>query len=119
MSANWLRIWALAPPLTAFVWFAGKDLRLHLRARRVPLAENVIHLLLGPAQFELVRGAFLGQRRDLLVGALATAVLGALDEYVFHRGISSEESDVHAKAHWAMFSLLALALTFEELAHAH
>jgi len=119
MNVNWVRIVLLAPALAAFLWFAGKDLLLHMRARRVPVFENVLHLLLGAAQLVLVRGAFRGDARDLVHGAVATGVLGALDEYVFHRDIPSEESDVHAKAHFAMFSLLAFALLLGGVEHAH
>ena len=109
----------LIPALGAFIWYAGKDLRAHLKARRVPLLENLVHLALGAAQLVLIRGALSGDVRSLLVGALATAAFGALDEFAFHRGIPSEESDLHAKAHWALFTVLVLAMVFEEWPRAH
>ena len=68
----------------------------------------------------LLVGAFWGAGLWAAGGALATAALGAGDEYVFHRAIPGQEADLHAKAHLALFIFLAVAFGLPPLVtHAH
>jgi len=117
---GWLRPLALLPPTLTFVWFAFLDQRAHGRARYVGNGEKVLHLLLGISESWLISSAFSGNERGLVFGALATALLGAGDEYGYHRGIPARESDLHAKAHLALFMILAVGLAFSwGYPHAH
>ena len=97
----------LAIALAPFLFFAARDQWLHLRARRVPLAENIVHLLLGLILFTVIARAFVFDWRGVAIGAAIFAVCGALDEFLFHRALPAVESDVHAKEHFALFGFFA------------
>lgn len=117
---GWLRTLALLAPTLTFVWFAFLDQRAHGRARYVGNGEKVLHLLLGISQTWMIMSAFSGNLRGLVGGAAATALLGAGDEYGYHRGLPARESDLHAKAHLALFMILALGLACSSgFPHAH
>ena len=58
MTAAQARV-LLVASLLPFLWFAVRDQILHLRARRVSVAENVIHLLLGMLLTIVIARAFL------------------------------------------------------------
>lgn len=95
LGANALLLLALLP----YLRLAWRDESLHRRARRVPRLEQLLHLAVLVA---LVIGVSAVFRRDLdgaLVGAALFVPPAALDEFVFHRGLPHEESDVHAKQH--------------------
>jgi hypothetical protein len=98
----------LAAALAPFLYFAGRDFKLHLSVRRVSLAENLLHLAIGVLLFAALARAFAFRGAETAFAMLAFAVLGAVDEFVFHRGIPAEEHDVHAKEHFALFVFLAV-----------
>lgn len=98
----------LAAALLPFLYFAGRDLRLHLTARRVSLAENVLHLALALPLAAALALAFQFRVREAALAMAVFAIFGSADEYVFHRGIPAEEHDVHAKEHYALFVFLAV-----------
>lgn len=98
----------LAVALIPFLYFAIRDQVLHFSARRVPVAENVLHFFLGIILFAVIARAFQFDRRFVTIGALVFAGMGALDEFVFHRGLPESESDVHAKEHFALFIFLTV-----------
>lgn len=98
----------LAAALAPFLYFAARDFRLHLTARKVPLAENVLHLALGILLAAGISRAFLFRGREAAFAILLFAFAGALDEFVFHRNLPAEEHDVHAKEHFALFIFLAV-----------
>lgn len=91
-----------------FAWFAARDFRLHLRARKVSLAENVLHVALGLLLVAALARAFQFQAAPAAYAMAVFALFGAADEFVFHRGIPAEEHDVHAKEHFALFVFLAV-----------
>jgi hypothetical protein len=96
-----------------FVYYAGKDAVFHLRGRKVSATENVLHLALGLILAILFSLALAG-RHAAMVGALILFVAaGALDEFVYHRHIPGEESDLHAKEHLALMVFLVTVLTFD------
>lgn len=100
----------LAVTLAPFLFYAIQDQRLHLSARRVPLVENLVHLVIGLTLAVTIGSAF---RFDLpmLAGSAAIFVsLGTVDEYLFHRQIPQPESDVHAKEHFAILTFLVAAV---------
>ena len=98
----------LAASLLPFLYFAGRDFRLHLTARKVPMAENVLHLVLGVLLAAVITRAFLFRGREAAFALLAFAIAGAADEFVFHRKLPAEEHDVHAKEHFALFIFMAV-----------
>lgn len=89
---------ALAP----FLFYATKDQILHLRARKVSVWENLVHLALGIVLAAAVGNVYLGRITTVVIAFLFFGLLGAIDEYVFHRGLPAIESDVHAKEHLAL-----------------
>lgn len=104
LGARGILLVALAP----FLFFASRDQWLHLTARKVPLAENVIHAFLGVILFVVIGRAFLFDWRFVVVGTVVFALCGALDEFLFHRGVPASESDIHAKEHFALFGFFAV-----------
>jgi hypothetical protein len=103
----------LGASLLPFLYFAGRDQVLHFSARRVPLAETIVHFFLGAILIVLIARAFLFQQWFVTIGFLIFAVFGLIDEFVFHRGLPASESDVHAKEHFTLFVFVAV---FEVLA---
>jgi hypothetical protein len=93
-----------------FLYFAAKDQIFHLRGRRVSLAENLLHLGIGLTLVLVFSHALSGHYAILLVSLVLFAVAGGIDEYVFHRGIPGEESDLHAKEHLALMLFLIVTL---------
>lgn len=94
--------------LLPFLYFAGRDQVLHLTARRVSIAENLLHVALGILLVMVIARAFQFRERSVAMGVLAFAVAGSLDEFVFHRGLPAAEHDVHAKEHFALFVFVAV-----------
>jgi hypothetical protein len=103
----------LGASLLPFLWFAGRDQVLHFSARRVPIAETILHFILGAILFVVIGRSFLFDVRFVTIGILVIAAAGSIDEFVFHRGVPEPESDVHAKEHFALFVFIAV---FEVLA---
>jgi hypothetical protein len=103
----------LAVTLVPFLALAVRDEVLHWTLRRPPVAERLLHLLLGLALASVIGRAFAFDRRGVLTTLLVFLGLGAIDEFVFHRGLPAGESDTHAKEHLALLIWLAV---FEALA---
>jgi Kef-type K+ transport system membrane component KefB len=100
---------AMALALLPFLFFAYRDLRLHLTVRRVPRAEDALHLFFGLVLTYAISRAFLFEGTALALALLAFALGGAIDEFGFHRGLPPEEHDAHAKEHFALFLWAAVA----------
>lgn len=98
----------LATALAPFLYFAARDFRLHFTARKVSIAENVLHLVLGFLLAAVITRVFLFRGREAAFAILLFAIAGAADEFVFHRGLPAEEHDVHAKEHFALFVFVAV-----------
>jgi len=105
----------LALSLVPFAWFAARDQLLHFTIRRVSITENVIHALLALLLTMVIALGALFRVRSFAFALLAFVACGAVDEYVFHRGIPAAEHDVHAKEH---FALLLFVAVFGVLAYA-
>jgi len=98
----------LGASLVPFLYFAGRDFRLHFTARKVSIAENLLHLALGVLLAAVITRTFLFRGREAAFAILLFALAGALDEFVFHRRLPAEEHDVHAKEHFALFVFVAV-----------
>lgn len=105
-----IRIGAIAVAFLPFAWFAYRDTRYHLGARKPGNAENLVHLGLGVAQIALLVNAIRADLRFELFALGGIALLGAVDEFGFHRQLPAFESDVHAKSHFALFIFVVVAL---------
>jgi hypothetical protein len=90
---------ALAP----FIYYASIDNLYHFRLRRVSLTEHLLHLLLFFILIGSIRGAYQGKMTPWLFGIALYALVGSLDEFIFHRNLPQKESEVHAKEHWSFF----------------
>jgi hypothetical protein len=95
-----------------FLWFAWKDNLFHFRGRKVPLFENLLHLVLGAALLLLFSGGIRGEMTRMFLGLGGVGIFGALDELVYHRGIPSEEHDLHAKEHFTLLVFVGAAFAF-------
>jgi hypothetical protein len=94
-----------------FAYFGVKDNAFHFRGRQVSLSEHFLHFGIGMAQAIILVQAL---RRNLLmmfVGMALLSVAGAIDEYIYHRKLPAEESDLHAKQHFALFIFVVVAIT--------
>jgi hypothetical protein len=100
----------LVVPLLPFLRYAGLDLVYHFKSRKPGIPENLVHVALGVFQVGLVVNAFRGDLARIALAALGIAVFGAIDEFAFHRRLPSEENDLHAKSHIALFAFAAAAV---------
>ncbi len=102
-------------PIALFVYYGGRNAIFHFKGRKPPAVENLLHLGLGVAEGLLIVGALLPRSTWVWYGAVGTAVLGAIDEYLFHRDIPAEEHALHAKSHLAIFLILVTTLAVPAL----
>ena len=93
-----------------FVYFGGKDMAFHFRGRKVSITEHVLHLGIGITQAMLFVQALRGNVVLMFVALGMFLVTGSIDEYIFHRALPAEESDLHAKEHLALFIFVVVAL---------
>jgi|SRR6185369_5064010 len=96
-----------------FLYYAGRDQIFHLRGRKVSLWENLLHLGLGITLATLFTQALAGRHAQMIGALVLFAVAGAADEYIYHRGIPGEESDLHAKEHLALMIFLITTLAVD------
>lgn len=100
----------LALLVLPYAYYGGKDNLFHFRGRTVSMTEHLLHLAVGVGAFSMIGGLFMAQRPPVVRGAAVLLAAGALDEFVFHKGLPETESDLHAKAHWSLLLLLAVGL---------
>jgi hypothetical protein len=67
------------------------------------------------ALFTAVPHAYLGNHAIMLAGLILFIVARSLDEFAFHRGLSGEESDLHAKTHFAFLAFVAAVMSVDWL----
>ena len=105
-----MRALVLTLSLVPFLIYAYRDTIYHLRQRKPGRAENLTHLALGACQAAMIAGAYLGDVPRMALAASGVAAFGVVDEHGFHHGLSNTESDLHAKAHLALFVFLAVGI---------
>jgi hypothetical protein len=105
-----LRAIVLTAAIVPFLIYAYRDTVYHLRDRKPTLAENLVHLALGACQLAMILGAYQSDPRRVALAASGVACFGIVDEHGFHHGLPASESDIHAKAHFALFVFLAVAV---------
>src|SRR4051812_5812540 len=98
-----MRIAVILALFVPFAYFGLKDNAFHFRGRRVSVKEHVLHLGIGVTQAMILAQAIKGNFVILFLALGLLAIVGAADEYVFHHELPLEESDLHAKQHFALF----------------
>jgi hypothetical protein len=93
-----------------FLYYGVKDSIFHLRGRKVSVAEHLLHAAIGLILAIMFWHALRAHHLIVLGALLIFVVAGGIDEYVFHRDIPGEESDLHAKEHLALVIFLVVSL---------
>jgi hypothetical protein len=110
-----MRTMILVLAFLPFVYFAVRDQIFHLRGRKVGVSENLLHLALGIALATLFTQALAGHHAGMIGALVLFAIGGGADEYIYHRGIPGDESDLHAKEHLALMIFLIATLAVDWL----
>jgi hypothetical protein len=110
-----MRTVCLAIALVPYIYFGLNDNLLHLRTRTVCWRERLLHLAIVAALATVIPQAFFGHHVVMLAGLVLFVAARALDEYVFHRGLSAAESDLHAKTHLAFLMFIVVVLVVDWL----
>jgi hypothetical protein len=98
-----------------FLYYGAKDTAFHFRGRKVSLTEHLLHAAIGMVLVIMFTHALMAHHL-VMVGALVLfAVAGGVDEYIFHRDIPAEESDLHAKEHLALLIFIVVSLATDWL----
>jgi hypothetical protein len=105
-----MRLAVLVISFLPFVYFGIKDNAFHFRGRKVSRTEHVLHLGIGLTQAMLFVQAVNADLMRMFVALGLFMVSGAVDEYIFHRGLPGEESDLHAKEHLALLIFVVIAM---------
>jgi hypothetical protein len=102
-----------------FIYYGGKDTAFHFRGRKVSPSEHLLHAIIGLVLLILFVHALLGHHLVVLCALVLFVVAGSIDEYIFHRDIPPEESDLHAKEHLALIIFIVVSLATDWLAQNH
>ncbi len=98
-----------------FVYYGAKDTAFHFRGRKVSRTEHILHGAIGLVLAILFAHALMAHHLIVVCALLIFVVAGSLDEYIFHRDIPAEESDLHAKEHFALLIFIAVSLATDWL----
>ena len=96
--------------LLPYLYYGGKDQVFHFVGRKVSVVEHVLHVFIGVLLAGAIASAFRAHVIAFVAGIAAFLVFGALDEYVYHRGLPEHESDLHAKGHLALLIFVVVSL---------
>jgi len=105
-----MRIALMILALLPYLYFGGKDQVFHFVGRKVSPVEHLLHLFIGCLMAAAIVCAFRARVIAFVIGIAAFLVFGALDEYVYHRGLPEHESDLHAKGHLALLIFVVVSL---------
>jgi hypothetical protein len=97
-----MRIALITFLLLPYLYFGGKDHAYHFTARRVPVVEHLLHLFIGMTVVAGIVNAYRGRTVHFVAAIALFLVVGGLDEYVYHRRLPQQESELHAKGHLAL-----------------
>lgn len=95
-----LRAALLTACLSPYIYYGVRDVLHHRKHRSLPFGERLLHLTLGLTLAILIPHAYRGRFDVAVPGVVLFALARALDEFIFHRGLAAEESDLHAKTHF-------------------
>jgi hypothetical protein len=105
-----MRIALMTLALLPYLYFGGKDQVFHFVGRKVSLIEHLLHVFIGCLIAVAIASAYRARAIAFIAGIGAFLVFGALDEYVYHRGLPEHESDLHAKGHLALLIFVVVSL---------
>ena len=98
-----------------FIYYGAKDTAFHFRGRKVSRTEHILHAAIGLVLAIMFTHALMAHHLIVLGALLLFIVAGGVDEYIFHRDIPAEESDLHAKEHLALLIFLVASLATDWL----
>lgn len=98
-----------------FVYYGAKDTMFHFRGRKVSLTEHLLHAAIGLVLVIMFTHALMAHHLVVLCALVIFVVAGGIDEYIFHRDIPGEESDLHAKEHLALVIFIVVSLATDWL----
>jgi hypothetical protein len=110
-----MRAVILSVSFLPFIYYGAKDTMFHLRGRKVSVTEHLLHAAIGVVLVIMFTHAIMAHHLIVLGALVIFAVAGGVDEYIFHRDIPGEESDLHAKEHLALLIFLVTSLTTDWL----
>jgi hypothetical protein len=105
------RIVLMTLALAPYLYYGGKDQVFHFVGRKVSLVEHILHVFIGALLAAAIASAYRARMIAFVLGIAAFLVFGALDEYVYHRGLPEHESDLHAKGHLALLIFVVVSLS--------
>jgi hypothetical protein len=111
-----IRSLILTLALGPYLYYGTKDNLFHFRGRRVTLVEHLLHLAIGVAIVGAIVSAYRGRAGAMIGGLLLFLVVGATDEYVYHRGLPEHETDLHAKGHMSLLMFVIVSVATQWLA---
>ena len=98
-----------------FLYYGTKDTMFHFRGRKVTRPEHLLHAIVGLALAIMFAHALKGHHLVVLGALLLFVIAGGVDEYIYHRDIPAEESDLHAKEHLALLIFIVISLATDWL----
>ena len=110
-----MRAAILSVSFLPFIYYGIKDSIFHFRGRKVSLTEHLLHAAIGVVLVIMFTHALMAHHLIVLGALLLFVVAGGVDEYIFHRDIPGEESDLHAKEHLALVIFLVVSLATDWL----
>jgi hypothetical protein len=102
-----------------FIYYGARDTVFHFRGRKVSRTEHLIHAAIGLALAIMFSNALMAHHLVMLGALVLFAVAGGVDEYIFHRNIPAEESNLHAKEHLALLIFIVISLATDLLQKNH
>jgi hypothetical protein len=105
-----IRSLILTLALIPYLYYGTKDNLYHFRGRRVPLAEHLLHLGVGVTITGAIASAYRGRVAAMIAGLLLFLVVGATDEFIYHRHLPEHETDLHAKGHMALLLFVIVSV---------
>ena len=105
-----MRAVLLVVALLPYLYYGGRDAVFHFTGRKVSLVEHLLHLVIGFTLAAAVILAFRGYQGRMLLALGAFLAAGAIDEYVYHRGLPEAETDLHAKGHMALLIFVVTSM---------
>ena len=98
-----------------FLYYGAKDTAFHFKGRKVTLTEHLLHAAIAIVLGIMFTHALMAHHLVMLGALVLFAVTGAVDEYIFHRDIPAEESNLHAKEHLALLIFIVVSLATDWL----
>ncbi len=102
-----------------FVYYGAKDTMFHFKGRKVSVTEHILHAGIGLILAIMFAHALMAHHLVVLGALVLFVIAGSIDEYIYHRDIPGEESDLHAKEHLALLVFVVVSLATDWLEKNH